>query len=128
MDSRLKPSHMYTVRKVINFPRYNMKCSGENVILHGIVHVVSGFPLHFMLYRGNLDCFSNRVGSSKPRVKAMQRYACLTFRFGQQYDEQDEQNEQKLGSLDLVLLLVLLSFNTDRKIEKYISMNFLDGA
>ena len=38
-----------------------MKCSGENVILRGIVHVVSGFPLHFMLYRGNLDCFSNRV-------------------------------------------------------------------
>ena len=38
-----------------------MKCSGENVILRGIVHVVSGFPLHFKLYGGNLDCFSNRV-------------------------------------------------------------------
>ena len=38
-----------------------MKCSGENVILRGIVHAVSGFPLHFMFYRGNLDCFSNRV-------------------------------------------------------------------
>ena len=38
-----------------------MKCSGENVILRGIVHAVSGFPLHFMLNRGNLDCFSNRV-------------------------------------------------------------------
>ena len=38
-----------------------MKCSGENVILRGIVHVVSGFPLHFMFYRGNLDYFSNRV-------------------------------------------------------------------
>ena len=38
-----------------------MKCIGENVILRGIVHVVSGFPLHFMFYRGNLDCFSNRV-------------------------------------------------------------------
>ena len=36
----------YTVPKVIDFPRYNMKCSGENVILRGIVHVVSGFPLH----------------------------------------------------------------------------------
>ena len=31
------------------------------MILSGIVHVVSGFPLHFMFYRGNLDCFSNRV-------------------------------------------------------------------
>ena len=54
-------SCMHTVPKVIDFPRYNMKCSGENVILHGIVHVVSGFPPHFMLYRGNLDCFSNSV-------------------------------------------------------------------
>ena len=41
----------YTVPKIINFPRYNMKCSGENVILLGIVYVVSRFPLHFMLYR-----------------------------------------------------------------------------
>ena len=54
-------SGCHTVPKVIDFPRYNMKCSGENVILRGIVHVVSGFPLHFMFYSGNLDCFSNRV-------------------------------------------------------------------
>ena len=40
---------VHTVPKVINFSRYNMKCSGENVILRGIVHVVSCFPLHFML-------------------------------------------------------------------------------
>ena len=51
----------YTVPNVIDFPRYSMKCSGENVTLCGIFHVVSRFPLHFMLYRGNLDCFSNRV-------------------------------------------------------------------
>ena len=31
---------VYTVRKIIDFPRYNMKCSGENVILHGIFHKV----------------------------------------------------------------------------------------
>ena len=42
-------------------PRYNMKCCGENVILRGIFHVVSHFPQHFVLYRGNLDCFSNSV-------------------------------------------------------------------
>ena len=36
-----------------------MKCSGENVILRGIFHVVSRFPLHFMFYRGNFDFFSN---------------------------------------------------------------------
>ena len=45
----------YTLPKVIDFPRYNMKCSGENVIQSGIFHLVSGFPLHFMLYCRNLD-------------------------------------------------------------------------
>ena len=35
--------------KVIDFPWYNMKCSGEIMILRGIVHVLSCFPLHFML-------------------------------------------------------------------------------
>ena len=35
------------------------------MILRGIFYVVSHFPLHFMLYRGNLDCFSN-CGSSLP--------------------------------------------------------------
>ena len=38
-----------------------MKCSRENVILREIFHVVSCFPLHFMLYRGNLDDFSDSV-------------------------------------------------------------------
>ena len=38
-----------------------MKCSGENVIQRGIFHVVSCFPLHFMLYRGNLDYFLDSV-------------------------------------------------------------------
>ena len=56
----------YTVPEAIDILRYNMKCSGENVILRGIVHVVSGFPLHFMFYRGNFDCFSNRVFSVGP--------------------------------------------------------------
>ena len=51
----------YTVPKLIDFPRYYMKCCGENVILRGIVHVVSSFPLQCMFYRVNLDCFSNRV-------------------------------------------------------------------
>ena len=50
---------------VIDFPRNNMKCSGENEILRGIFHVVSRFPLHLHLhvtvqctvYRGNFDYF-----------------------------------------------------------------------
>ena len=45
--------------KVIDYPRYNMKCSGENVIQRGIFHVVSRFPLLYMLYRGNFYCFSD---------------------------------------------------------------------
>ena len=56
--------YAHTVPKVIDFPRYNMKSSRDNVILRGIVHVVSGFPLHFMFYRGNLDCFSNRASTA----------------------------------------------------------------
>ena len=32
------------------------------MILRGKFHVVSGFPLHFKLYLGNFDCFSNSVG------------------------------------------------------------------
>ena len=52
---------VYTAPKEINFPQCNMKCSEEKVILRGIFHVVSCFPLHFMLYRGNLDYFSDSV-------------------------------------------------------------------
>ena len=50
-----------TVPKEIDFPRYNMKCSGVNMILNGIFDVVSCFPLHIMLYRGNLDYFLDSV-------------------------------------------------------------------
>ena len=42
-----------------------MKCSRENVILREIFHVVSDFPLHFMLCNGKLDCFSNSVQDGK---------------------------------------------------------------
>ena len=41
---------IFTVRKVIDFPRYNTKCIGDNEILRGIFHVVYCFPLHFVLY------------------------------------------------------------------------------
>ena len=57
-----------TVPKVIDFPRYKMKCCEENVILPGICHVVSHFPLLFMLYRGNLDCFSNSAPLTIPSL------------------------------------------------------------
>ena len=57
----------YTVPKEIPFMRYNTKCSGENVILGGIVHLISFFPLNFMLYRGNLDYLSDSVVFSSKR-------------------------------------------------------------
>ena len=56
--------YLYTVSKVFDFPRYDMKSSGENETLRGIFHVVSRFPLHFMIYRGNLDYFLDSVEHS----------------------------------------------------------------
>ena len=38
---------VHTVPKVSDFPQYNMKCSGENVILRGTFHVISGLPSTF---------------------------------------------------------------------------------
>ena len=46
-----------TVPKVIDFPRYNTKCSGEHEILRRIFRLVFRFPLHFVLYLGNFDYF-----------------------------------------------------------------------
>ena len=57
--------YAYTVPKVIDFPRYNTKCSGENKIQGAIFRVVYRFPLHFVLYLGNLDYFSGRVKDGK---------------------------------------------------------------
>ena len=53
----------YTVPKVIDFLRYNTKCSGENEILFGIFRVVSRFLLHFVVYFGNLDYVLDIVGA-----------------------------------------------------------------
>ena len=55
----LETTGIYPVPKEIDFSRYNIICSGENLKLRGIFHVVSCFHLLFMLCRGNLDCFSN---------------------------------------------------------------------
>ena len=46
-----------TVPKEIDFPRYNIKCSGENLILRGIFHVVSCFlctTFHAILWKFGL--------------------------------------------------------------------------
>ena len=40
-----KANDHYTVPKEIDFPQHNIKCSGENVTLHGIFHLRSCFPL-----------------------------------------------------------------------------------
>ena len=49
----------YNVRNCLSYSK--KFCNYICMILRGIVHVVSGFPQHFTLYRGNLDCFSNSV-------------------------------------------------------------------
>ena len=46
-----------TVLKVIGCPRYNTKCRGKRDTIHEIFRVVSRFPLHLVLYLGNLDYF-----------------------------------------------------------------------
>ena len=51
---------------VIYFPRYNTECSNENWTLGGIFRVVSRFPLHFVLYRGNLDYLWDSVAAVGP--------------------------------------------------------------
>ena len=61
LDKYKMHSTVYTVPKENDFLRYIMKSSGENVKLCGIFHVVSCFPLHFKLYRGNLDYFLDSV-------------------------------------------------------------------
>ena len=58
-----------TVPKVIDFPRNNMKCSGENVILSGIFHVVSRFPLHFILHREILITFLTVIGTPRSALQ-----------------------------------------------------------
>ena len=77
-------SYGYTVPKEIDFPRYNMKFSGENmIVLRGIFHVVSCFPLHFMLYRGHVVCFYNSNTYSYLRIFLSPKYFptcfCLSF-------------------------------------------------
>ena len=54
-------SRLYNVEKEIYFPRYNMKCSGENEILQGIFRVVSRVPQHFVLYVENFDYFFDSI-------------------------------------------------------------------
>ena len=70
-----------TVPKKIAFPRYNMKCSGENVILCGIFHVVSCFPLHFMLYHWNLDYLVLVWLENRGRGACVCVCVCVVWRF-----------------------------------------------
>ena len=58
---------MHTVPKLIDFPRYNTKGSGENEILLGIFRVVRvyRFSLHVKLYLRNFDYFLKSVGPGR---------------------------------------------------------------
>ena len=49
---------IYTVPKIIDFPRYNKKNVARKTLYYfGIFRVVSRFPLHSVLYLGNVDYF-----------------------------------------------------------------------
>ena len=61
-------SAQHTVPRVINFPSYNKKCSGENDIPRGIFRVVSRFPLHFVLYLGKFDYFLDSASQAVGHV------------------------------------------------------------
>ena len=50
-----------TVPKVIDFPRYNMKCSGDNVDTTRNISCSISFSSTFHVYRGNLDYFMDSV-------------------------------------------------------------------
>ena len=53
---------IYTVPKIIDFPRYNKKNVARKTLYYfGIFRVVSRFPLHFVLYLGNVDYFLDRM-------------------------------------------------------------------
>ena len=52
------------ITQVIHFPKGNRfsaieheRWRGKRDTIRGIFHVVSRFPLHFILYRGNFDYF-----------------------------------------------------------------------
>ena len=60
----------YTDPKEIDFPRYKTKCSGGKETLSEIFCVVFRFPLHFVLYLGNLVNFMDR-----PREKTQREVA-----------------------------------------------------
>ena len=62
--NRLYCKETYTVTKLLIDFRDITWNYWENLILRGIFLTVSRFPLHYMLYRGNLDYFSKRAVSS----------------------------------------------------------------
>ena len=63
----------YTVQNVIDFPRYNTKCSGENQILCEQFRAASRFPLHSVLYLGNFDYFLDSVSREERMETKRQR-------------------------------------------------------
>ena len=62
--------------------RYNTKCIGENQILCGVFSVVSRYPLHCVLYLGNVDYFLDIVYTvilfcrTRPPRPSWRRWMC----------------------------------------------------
>ena len=88
-----------------------MECSVENVILRRIFHVVSYFPLHFMLYRGNLDYFSDSVGFKPPGPLFPQSYALSIC-------NHISDNKQYIPNLNQKALIHIADFNNHISYKK----------
>ena len=67
-----------TVPNIINFPRYNRKCNGEDKILRGLFQDISCFHLHFVLYRGNFDHFLDSALSKYIYQNLLTFQFCIT--------------------------------------------------
>ena len=102
---RLHSKIFYTVPKVIDFPRYNTKCGGENEILGRIFCEVFVFYLHFVLYLGNLDYFLDSVD------------ACWAFFFRMWSFTVAWWNLNDLGNLSRLRALCRQKFWSDLKIR-----------
>ena len=72
---------VYTVPKVMDFPRYNTKCSGENKIQGAIFRVVYRFPLHFVLYLGLLFRQSKGRKTTQQRISLKKLLSRELFSF-----------------------------------------------
>ena len=94
---------LYTVPKVIDFLRYNMQCSGEHVILRGIFHVVSGFPVYISCYIAEIWIAYLTVYSYGGAI---------------QYTVEGENEGKNDNTVCTVITVVAISLERDKSLER----------